>query len=75
LIARHKPEALARAATLLMPKDYINFRPTRRRAIDESDASCTYLFDVRANAWSPLLAGKLGVDSELLFNTHRRSSE
>src|ERR1700677_2144502 len=44
-IARHQPEALARAATLLMPKDYINFRLTRRRAMDESDASCTYLFD------------------------------
>jgi xylulokinase len=65
-IARHQPEALARAATLLMPKDYINFRLTRRRAMDESDASCTYLFDARANAWSPLLAGRLGVDPELL---------
>ena len=49
-IARHQPEALARAATLLMPKDYINFRLTRRRAMDESDASCTYLFDSGANA-------------------------
>ena len=65
-IARHQPEALARAATLLMPKDYINFRLTRRRAMDESDASCTYLFDSGANAWSPLLAGRLGVDPELL---------
>jgi sugar (pentulose or hexulose) kinase len=34
--------------------------------MDESDASCTYLFDARANAWSPILAGKLGVDPELL---------
>ena len=49
-IARHQPEALARAATLLMPKDYINFRLTGRRAMDESDASCTYLFDARADA-------------------------
>ena len=65
-IARHQPKALARAATLLMPKDYINFRLTRRRAMDESDASCTYLFDSEANAWSPLLAGRLGVDPELL---------
>ena len=49
-----------------MPKDYINFRLTRRRAMDESEACYTYLFDARANAWSPLLAGKLGVDPELL---------
>jgi xylulokinase len=72
-IARHQPEALSRAATLLMPKDYINFRLTRRRAMDESDASCTYLFDSRANAWSPFLAGKLGVDPELLPPVHHAS--
>jgi FGGY family of carbohydrate kinases, N-terminal domain len=75
-IARHQPEALARAATLLMPKDYINFRLTRRRAMDESDASCTYLFDARANAWSPLLAGGSASIRSCChpFNTHRRSS-
>ena len=72
-IARHQPEALARAATLLMPKDYINFRLTSRRAMDESDASCTYLFDARANAWSPLLARRLGVDPELLPPVHHAS--
>ncbi len=65
-IARHQPEALAAAATLLMPKDYINFRLTGERGMDESDASCTYLFDARANAWSPLLAERLGVDPALL---------
>jgi xylulokinase len=73
-IARHQPGALARAATLLMPKDYINFRLTRRRAMDESDASCTYLFDARANAWSPLLARRLGVDPELLPPVHYASA-
>jgi xylulokinase len=73
-IARHQPEALARAATLLMPKDYINFRLTRRHAMDESDASCTYLFDARANTWSPLLAGRLGVDPELLPAVHHASA-
>ena len=65
-IARHQPEALARAATLLMPKDYVNFRLTGRRAMDESDASCTYLFDARTNAWSSSLAERLGVARKLL---------
>jgi xylulokinase len=64
-IARHQPETFARATTLPMPKDYINFRLTRRRAMDESEACYTCLFDARANAWSALLAGKLGVDPEL----------
>jgi xylulokinase len=65
-IAVHQPEALARAATLLMPKDYINFRLTGQRCMDESDASCTYLFDTRTGAWSPLLAARLGVDLAIL---------
>jgi xylulokinase len=65
-IARHQPDALARAATLMMPKDYVNFRLTDAVGMDESDASCTYLFDARLNAWSPELAGLLGVDLELL---------
>jgi sugar (pentulose or hexulose) kinase len=40
----------------------------------ESDASCTYLFDARANTWSPLLAGRLGVDQELLPPVHHASA-
>ncbi len=73
-IASHQPRELARAATLLMPKDYINFRLTGRRGMDESDASCTYLFDARANAWSPLLAQRLGVDPALLPPVHNAST-
>ena len=65
-IAAHQPGDLARAATLLMPKDYINFRLTGRRGMDESDASCTYLFDARTHEWSPLLAARLDVDPKLL---------
>ncbi len=56
-----------------MPKDYINFRLTSRGAMDEFDASCTYLFGARANAWSPLLARRLGVDPELLPPVHHAS--
>jgi xylulokinase len=72
-IAGHQPGELARAATLLMPKDYINFRLTGDRCMDESDASCTYLFDARTNAWSPLLAKRLGVDLALLPPVHDAS--
>ncbi len=65
-IARHQPEALARAASLLMPKDYVNFRLTGALGMDESDASCTYLWDARNGEWSPKLARLLGVDVKLL---------
>ena len=65
-IARHQPGALARAVSLLMPKDYVNFRLTGALGMDESDASCTYLWDARSGEWSPELARLLGVDVRLL---------
>jgi xylulokinase len=65
-IASHQPEALARAASLLMPKDYVNFRLTGTLGMDESDASCTYLWDGRSSAWSPELTSLLGIDHRLL---------
>lgn len=65
-IARHQPEALDRAAFLMMPKDYVNFRLTDAVGMDESDASCTYLFDGRTGVWSPELAELLGVELELM---------
>ena len=65
-IARRQPEALARAASLLMPKDYVNFRLTGTLGMDESDASCTYLWDARNGDWSPELARLLGIDVRLL---------
>ena len=42
-IKRHEQKAYAAARTLLMPKDYINFRLTGARAIDIPEASCNYL--------------------------------
>jgi xylulokinase len=30
-----------------MPKDYINFRLTGERAIDFTEATCSYLLDIR----------------------------
>jgi xylulokinase len=65
-IAAHQPEALARAASLLMPKDWINFRLTGTLGMDESDASCTYLWDGRSGDWSPELTHLLGIDDRLL---------
>jgi xylulokinase len=65
-IARHRPEALSRAASLLMPKDYVNFQLTGALGMDESDASCTYLWDARTGDWSPELTRCLGIDVGLL---------
>ncbi|MBN3724134.1 FGGY family carbohydrate kinase [Burkholderia sp. Ac-20379] len=61
-IRDHEPDAYARAATVFMPKDYVNFRLTGERACDWSDASMTFLMDPRTRAWSASLCDELGLD-------------
>ena len=50
-LRRHEPDAYARIARVLLPKDYVRLRLTGEWAIDASDASGTLLLDVgRARA-------------------------
>jgi xylulokinase len=65
-IKRHEPKAYAAARTLLMPKDYINFRLTGARAIDFPEASCNYLLDIRKGTWSEEIVHLAGLDFTLL---------
>ncbi|HET6682320.1 MAG TPA: xylulokinase [Gaiella sp.] len=48
----HEPDAYARIARVLLPKDYVRLRLTGEWAIDASDASGTLLLDVGRRAWS-----------------------
>ena len=65
-IAENWPEALTRAKTLLMPKDWINFKLTGERAQDPTEASLSYLMDWRTRAWSDELCDAVGVPRALL---------
>ena len=51
-VRRHEPEVYARAARLLLPKDYIRYRLTGDYAMDKADGSGTLLFDLAARDWS-----------------------
>ncbi|RLM04947.1 xylulokinase [Gibbsiella quercinecans] len=51
-LREHHPDQWARIATVLMPKDYINFRLCGARATDYSEASCYYLLDSGTLTWS-----------------------
>jgi xylulokinase len=51
-LRRNEPDAYARIARVLLPKDYVRLRLTGEWAIDASDASGTLLFDVGRRAWS-----------------------
>jgi xylulokinase len=52
-LAHHEPDAYARVASVLLPKDYVRLKLTGERATDASDAAGTLLLDVRARDWSP----------------------
>lgn len=60
------PEAYAAAATVLMPKDYINLRLTGEAAMDEGDASCSFLMNPQSGQWSAAMIERLGLDASKL---------
>jgi xylulokinase len=61
-IKQNQPKAYDAALTVLMPKDYINFKLTGERRIDLCEASCSYMFDVHGRHWSEKIIGLLGLD-------------
>ncbi len=52
-LAENEPEAHARIARVLLPKDFLRLRLTGTAATDAADASGTLLLDIRARDYSP----------------------
>ncbi|MBV8212683.1 MAG: pentose kinase [Verrucomicrobia bacterium] len=65
-IKQHLTKAYDAAQTILMPKDYVNFKLTGEQRIDLSEASSSYLFDVQTRTWSDQLLRLFGLDSAKL---------
>jgi xylulokinase len=61
-IKQNQPKAYDAALTVLMPKDYINFKLTGERRIDLCEASCSYMFDIESRDWSEKVLELLGLD-------------
>ena len=51
-VRNHEPDVFARAAHVLLPKDYVRFRLTGEYASDRAGGSGTILFDLAARDWS-----------------------
>lgn len=49
---KHEPEYFARIASIMLPKDYLNYRLTGVHACDYSDGSGMLLLDVEHKRWS-----------------------
>jgi xylulokinase len=58
-VRNNEPEVYARVASVLLPKDYLNYLLTGVQATDYSDASGTLLFDIGSRQWSSDLAEAL----------------
>lgn len=63
---RHEPENWQKTATLLYPKDYINFRLTGERVTDHSDASGSCFYDMEQQTWSDVILKDWNLPKEKL---------
>lgn len=62
----NEPDAFARTAHVLSPKDFVRLWATGERATDMSDAAGTQLFDQGARRWSPAMLAAVGLDPDRL---------
>jgi len=62
---KHRPEAYAALATILLPHDYVNFWLTGERWMEHGDASGTGWLDVRARTWSAAMLAATDPDRDL----------
>jgi xylulokinase len=65
-VRENEPESYARAAHILLPKDYVRFKLTGAYATEVSDASGTALLDVAHRRWSDELLKALDLPREWL---------
>ena len=73
-LRRHEPDAYARIAHVLLPKDYVRLRLTGELATDVADASGTLLFDVAHRRWSDELPAALDLPPAWLPPAHESTA-
>jgi xylulokinase len=61
----HRPEILAQAQHLLLPKDYIALKMTGEIHSEATDAVATALFDTRGGDWSWEIIQKMGLPEHI----------
>ncbi len=69
-VREHEPDLYAKAAQILLPKDYVRYRLTGRYATDKAGAAGTLLFDLKERNWSPEILEALEIPAEWLPETY-----
>lgn len=68
-VRNHEPEIFDRAATMLLPKDYVRYRLTGTYAVDKAGGSGTMLFDLANRDWSSEIVDALEIPRSMLPQT------
>jgi xylulokinase len=69
-VRQHEPEVYARAARILLPKDYVRYRLTGDYATDKAGAAGTLLIDIKMRDWSREVLDALDIPLGWLPETH-----
>ena len=69
-VREHEPDVYARAAHILLPKDYVRYQLTGEFATDKAGAAGTLLVDVKSRDWSAEVLEALDIPAEWLPRTH-----
>ena len=69
-LKQFEPETLDRAASFLMPKDFVRFKLTAELGTDVSDASGSGIFNVRQRVWADDVIKRLGLPRAAFPNVH-----
>ena len=77
-VQKYEPEIFKRAATFLLPKDYVRFRLTGKLNMDYSDAAGTLLLDVAKKEWSGEICDVFNINYKMcppLVESHENVGE
>jgi xylulokinase len=65
-LVRHEPDSIDRATTLFGSYDYLTWRLTGARSLEENWAAESGLYDIRARAWHRPYLAQAGIDQAIL---------
>jgi xylulokinase len=63
-VKQNEPDVYARAAHVLLPKDYVRYKLTGVYAMDKADGAGTVLMDLKARDWSDEVLAALDIPRE-----------
>jgi sugar (pentulose or hexulose) kinase len=69
-LQKFEPQTLERAASWMLPKDFLRFKLTGELGTDESDAASSGLFDVGQRVWADEVIGRLALPRSLFPKVH-----